>query len=234
MLHQDDCWLPGRLTVLKELLGSRPHPVWLCHASWFIDGNGRRLGEWRCPLPVRPDPLPGDLLRRRLLVQNFIAIGAVIFRRETALAVGGMDERLSYAADWDFWLKLAAAGDAIYWPEPLSCFRIHDASQTTAISRDCREFERQLNAVLERHLEPWLAQHPADQGVARAARFSVKTNTALAAFSQGTRPNFLSLARQGLALGPCGWHRYLRDSRIIERTVSRLRATRPRRSNRET
>ena len=234
MLHQDDCWLPERLAVLRGLLADRSPPLWLCHASWFIDANGKRLGKWHCPLPSRPEPLPGDLLRQRLLVQNFLFIGAVIFRRDAALAVGGMDERLSYAADWDFWLKLAVAGDAIYRPEPLSCFRIHDASQTVAISRDSREFERQLDAVLDRHLEPWLTQHPNDRGVARAARFSVKMNSALAGLSQGIRPDFLALARQGLALGPCGWHRYLRDSRIIERTLSRLRAMRRRRANRET
>jgi hypothetical protein len=214
--------------VLKELLTSRPNASWLCHASWFIDAGGKRLGRWRCPLPTRPDPLPGDLLRERLLVQNFLFIGAVIFRRDAALAAGGMDEELLYTADWDLWLKLAACGDAIYWPEPLSCFRIHDASQTVSISRHSQEFKRQLDTVLERHLEPWLVRRPSGQGVARAARFSVEVNAALAAFGCGARPRVFPLARQWLAMGPGGWHRYLRDSRIIERTVSRLRAKRRR------
>jgi hypothetical protein len=169
-----------------------------------------------------------------LLVQNFVSIGAVVFRRDAALAVGGMDEQLSYAADWDFWLKLAAAGDAIYRPEALSCFRIHGASQTVAISRDCREFERQLNVVLDRHLRPWLEEHPQDRTVARAARFSVTMNTALAGLSQGARPALLPLLRQALALGPCGLHRYLRDSRIAERTLARLRAMCRRCGNRQT
>jgi len=231
MLHQDDCWLPERLAVLRRLLANRPRPLWLCHASWFIDDQGKLLGRWHCPLPARSEPLPGELLLRRLLVQNFLFIGAVIFRRDAALALGGMDERLAYTADWDFWLKLAAAGDAVYHPSPLACFRIHGASQTVAISRDCREFQRQLDAVLDRRLEPWLAKHPDGRGVARAARFSAKMNAALAGLSQGTRPEFLALMRQAVALGPCGWHRYLRDSRITERTLSRLRATRRRRTN---
>ena len=66
----------------------------------------------------------------RLLVQNFIAIPAPLFRRDQALSVGGLDARLWYAADWDFWLKLAAMGPTVYSPRPLAGFRIHSQSQT--------------------------------------------------------------------------------------------------------
>ncbi len=178
------------------------------------------------PLPVQTAAVPADLLQERLLIQNFLFIGAVVFRREAALAVGGMDEQLSYTADWDFWLKLAGRGDAIYCPDPLACFRIHDATQTTAMSRHCHEFKRQMEAVLDRHLPPWIERHPAGQGVARAARFSVDVNTALAAAAHGAHFPMFSLAWQAMALGPRGWHRYLRDCALVERTVSRLRSRR--------
>ncbi|HEV3260038.1 MAG TPA: glycosyltransferase, partial [Gemmataceae bacterium] len=129
-LHQDDLWLSGRLAVVKRLLAQSPDAALLLHPSWYIGPDGRRLGMWRCPLPAGPGELEAEFVVERLLVQNFISMPAPVFRRETALAVGGLDESLWFTADWDLWLKLAATGPALYHPEPLSAFRIHPQSQT--------------------------------------------------------------------------------------------------------
>src|SRR5262249_37337461 len=101
LLHQDDMWLPGRLAVLKRLLARWPGASLLLPPSWFIGADGRRLGLWRCPLPAGR-PLPPELVVERLLVQNFIAAPAPLFRRDAALAAGGLDPLLWYAADWEF------------------------------------------------------------------------------------------------------------------------------------
>jgi hypothetical protein len=53
---------------------------------------------------------------------------------------------------------------------------------------------------------------------------SAEVNHALAASVHGRRPNWLSLLCRFLALGPRGWHRFFRDSRILERVTARLRA----------
>ncbi len=151
-LHQDDCWLPGRLAALKTQAAIHPHVVLFLHATIFIDARARQLGVWRCPLPHTYRPLPPERVRERLLVQNFIAIPAPLFRREEALRVGGLDERLWYTADWDLWLKLAAAGETLYDPRPRACFRVHALSQTMRQSSDDAEFRRQHQAVLKRHL----------------------------------------------------------------------------------
>ena len=46
----------------------------------------------------------------------------------------------------------------------------------------------------------------------------------LAAASHGERAALAPLARSGLRLGPGGWQRFLRDSRIFERSSARIRA----------
>ncbi len=150
-LHQDDLWLKDRLVALRRLVVSAPQVTMFLHSSWFIDPAGRRVGTWRCPLPGEFELGP-DLIIARLLVQNFIAIPAPLFSRQAALDVGGLDEGLWYTADWDFWLKLAAAGCTFYHPRPLSAFRIHPHAQTMRGSSRVLEFRRQQEIVLERHL----------------------------------------------------------------------------------
>ena len=139
------------------------------------------------------------------------------------LRVGGLDEELWYTADWDFWLKMAAAGAIIYHPRPLTAFRIHAQAQTMQGSSNISDFRRQLEIVLARHLrvrESTCARSPLTQ---RLARFSIEVNTSLAASVHGGGSNMVGLFLRFLGLGPAGWHRYLRDSRIIERALPRYR-----------
>lgn len=222
-LHQDDLWLPGRLDILKSLINKFPDVGFFLHAAIFIDEEGRAQGLWRCPLPPAPAIISSDMLIERLLVQNFIAISAPVFRRDLAIAVGGMDETLWYTADWDFWLKLAAAGPAVYDPRPLSGFRVHSGSQTVRRSASLKEFREQLEIVFHRHFSRWQSEPSRKSRVRRAALFSIEANTALAGMIHRQAFNLLTLVVRFLALGPDGWSRYLTNSRIWERMSARLR-----------
>lgn len=223
-LHQDDCWLPRRLELLRAAVGRHGDVALAFHPARYIDAAGRELGTWRCPFSGHEGLLDPALLVSRLLVQNFLSVPAPLFSRAAVAAVGGLDEDLWYTADWDLWLKLAAAGPSLYVPEVLACFRIHPESQTANRSADTVEFRRQLEGVLRRHLPPFLASQAAGGGrLARVAQFSIDVNTALAAAAHGQRPAWGSLMWRGLGLGPRGWRQYWRDSRIGERVRSRLR-----------
>jgi GT2 family glycosyltransferase len=221
-LHQDDVWLPGRLGVLRPLVAREPGAALFLHPTQYIDDAGRRVGLWRCPL--RPGRQSSEQLLERLLVQNFIATPAPLFARAAALGAGGLDEALWYTADWDFWLRLAAAGPAVYHPRPLAAFRIHRLSQTAQGVARADEMRRQMECVLDRHLGPWEAAHPGRGEVGRAARLSAAVNHALASCAHGRRPNWGALLGRFFGLGPGGWWRFLRDSRIVERVAARLRA----------
>ena len=157
----------------------------------------------------------------RLLVQDFLASTAPVFKASAAIAAGPLDESLWYNADWDFWLKLAGAGETVYHPVPLSSFRVHRGSQTMT---RIEEFGMQYHLVLDRHLPLWEGVLPNISAVARAARFSADVNIAFARWATGGPSGISRLMGRFLMLGPTGWRRYLRDSRIVERVVSRLRA----------
>ncbi len=223
-LHHDDYWLKDRLKIMKDLSRQFPDVTLFLHPSYFIDVHGNNVGIWKCPLPSYPKIINSNLMLERLLVQNFISILGPVFKREAALKVGGLDESLWYTADWDFWLKIASCGDALYFPKPLAGFRIHSSSQTIVRSSHTQDFQEQLERVANKHLPHWNAPDPIKKEVGKTIFFSNRVNSTLAGTLHGEKYDFWGLLSSFLLLGPLGWHRYLRDSRIWERTVARLRA----------
>ncbi len=219
-LHQDDLWLPGRLARLRAALATAPGAL-VVHDTAFVDPGGAPLGRWTLPLPAG-DVAPAAFVER-LLVQNFVGIEAGTFRRAAALEQGGLDERLWFSGDWDLWLRLAARGPVRVLREPLGAYRVHPESQTAARKIAAGEWEDQLGTVLDRHLAAWPVAGGRRRAVERAARCSISVNSALAVAARGGGLRWGRPALQLLALGPFGWHRYLRDSHIAQRLGPRLR-----------
>jgi glycosyltransferase involved in cell wall biosynthesis len=220
-LHQDDVWDGRRAAVLRDLTRWHPAVDLIAHAVWFMDSQGQKVGKWRCPLKAGRALRPGDVVPR-LLVQDFFASTGTIFKASAAAHAGPLDERLWFFADWDFWLKLAGSGDTVYHDEPLTFFRVHDRSQTMSRARE--GFAWQYGVIFDRHFPRWERQLTNFAAIRRAARFSADVNMAFARWAGGVRCGVLSLLAQFLLLGPHGWRRYARDSRILERVVGRVRA----------
>ncbi|MEM7759350.1 MAG: glycosyltransferase [Cyanobacteria bacterium P01_A01_bin.40] len=218
-LHQDDLWLEGRLANIKTVIAAYPQASLYLHDSVFIDDLGKPLGLWRCPVAPKRKAIVAEKMVEKLLIQNFIAIPAPVFKRTAALEIDGLNEELWYTADWDFWLKLAAMGDTCYIPKPLAAFRVHSNSQTIRRSSSVAEFRQQLRLVVDKHLTL-----KSSREVTKVAFFSTDVNTTLAALVHGKSPNLLKLAIDFMMLGPLGWRRYWQDSRIQERVSARLKA----------
>ncbi|MEO1340385.1 MAG: glycosyltransferase [Cyanobacteria bacterium J06635_13] len=218
-LHQDDLWLDGRLDRLKKAITAYPQASLYLHDSVFIDAEGKPLGLWRCPLANKRGVVAAEQMIAKLLVQNFVAIPAPVFKRAAALQIAGLNDQLWYTADWDFWLKLAALGDTCYIPQPLAAFRVHGDSQTIRRSSSVAEFRQQMRSVVDKHLAL-----RANKEVSKVAFFSTEVNTTLAALVHGESPNLLKLSWDFALLGPTGWWRYWQDSRIQERISARLKA----------
>lgn len=223
-LHQDDLWRPGRLTALRRLAACHPDAALIVHPSWYINQAGHRIGYWHCPLPRIRRPLHRLEVLERLLVQCFVATPATLFRAGAAREVGLPDARLKYSADWDYWLRLAKLGPTVYHPMALTCFRIHAGSQTIARLAEADERLEQESSVLKRHLAGFESEHPEGALVARVARFSVALNHAMACTVLGRAVAWRPLAAEFARLGVCGWQRLFRDSRVIERCLSRAQA----------
>jgi glycosyltransferase involved in cell wall biosynthesis len=220
LLPVDDVWLPGRAAAVRNWIGSSPDAVLHLAPSAIIDRTGRNLGWWRCPLPDEKSLEPA-FVAERLLIQNFVAAPAAVFRKDRWLACGGLDEQLWYSADWDVWLKLCAEGHVVYHREATIGFRIHGDSLTVTGSRDIADFSAQMRSVLERHL-PSIDDR--NGRLAKIAEASVIVNCALAAASTGNYRLLGNAASAVCRLGPAGIRRYFRDSRVLDRLVPRIRA----------
>ena len=223
-LHQDDRWENGRLAAIRDILTFNPDVAMCFHPSWFIEPDGRRLRQWGCPFRVENDMeiISCDIILKRLLVQNFIAISSPVFRKDNAIEVGLLDESLIYTADWDFWLKMSHFGPIAYIPRPLTCFMVHPESQTESLSSNADDVEQQLSCVLERHFDRYRASVKDKQRLWRIASFSVRLNVALMKLNSGQRVHWIRLIGRFLSLGMTGWYRFLLYSRIIDRVFARI------------
>jgi glycosyltransferase involved in cell wall biosynthesis len=219
ILHQDDLWLPGRVNAIRRWLTECPEAVLHLAPSVYVDRTGRRIGQWRCPLPAEQS-IDRGLLLERLLVQNFISVPAPVIQRRAWLSSGGMDEQLWYTADWDLWLKLATEGPVLYHNEITTAFRIHGSSQTVSGSRDSRAFREQMQTVLERHIHN--IPESRRRAVEPAARASINVNVMLASAAAGSFKALVGAAANVASLGFKGIKGYFRDSRLHERILSRV------------
>ena len=219
-LHHDDHWLPGRVAKVKQLI-SRATGALVLHNALFIGPQDEKLGPWTCPLSGQI--ISSERFRESLLIQNFIAISAPAFRREAALESGGLDLALWHSADWDFWLRLGALGPVAFSDEILTVFRVHDESQTSARALQPGEWEEQLTIVLDRHLPRLSCSEAQRKRIRRTSLASIAVNASLAAVSRGNQAGWGHLLSRVLCLGPIGWFRYIRNSRIQQRLGARLK-----------
>lgn len=72
---------------------------------------------------------------------SFVMQPSLLFRRQLFLDVGGLDERLHYAMDYELWIRLfERARRTRYVPEAIACARYHDdAKSVNAMGAQIRE-----------------------------------------------------------------------------------------------
>jgi glycosyltransferase involved in cell wall biosynthesis len=221
MLHQDDVWMPGRVAALKDLSERHPDAALWVHDAWFIDKNNRTVGRFGPPFGDSEKLVSQEDVISTLLVQNTLALPAVMFRRDAVLRSGGLDEALWYTADWDLWLRLARIGPLAWLPHRLSGFRLHGSSLTLKGSRNLDDFRNQLTTVFNRHISALPAARAAK--IKSLGKASVSMNVALAAAYHHQPADWNGTLLQVLKLGPAGALSLVRDTQILQRVMSRVK-----------
>ena len=226
LLHQDDIWLDNRLDTIHGLIRNNPDSGLFVTPSIFIDESGRRIGRLNIPLPKHGAPLPPSTVLPRLIVQNLFSIPAPVFSRKIVQQIGPMHQNLWFLADWDYWGRIAARTTTIHHPQPLAAFRVHPQSQTATRTDDPHDLRRQYQLVINNMLQYLDKDSHAVKQALRSAYYNIDVSLALAAYSHGNRSLLRDTILKGLRMTPAAWHRFLRDSRIIERVLPRLRVNR--------
>ncbi|MEH2353705.1 glycosyltransferase [Nostoc sp.] len=139
-LDADDLWTPDKLqSQLKALQENAAATV---AYSWtdYIDENGEIV------LSGTHITANGDVYGK-LLLTNFLENGSnPLIRREALIKLGGFDESLSAAQDWDMWLRLACQFYFVCVPSVQILYRI----SVNSVSANLIRQEKACLQVLER------------------------------------------------------------------------------------
>jgi cellulose synthase/poly-beta-1,6-N-acetylglucosamine synthase-like glycosyltransferase len=142
----DDLFLPGLLEAWTTLATSRPDLDILGRAS-YVERDGTVVGVSRTP----EDP-PFDIedQRRSILAVDFIG-GCSAFRRQRLVDLGGYDESLPCAEDYDSFLRLVLSGcRAGLNFEPLAVVRVRPDSLSRNELCNLRGLVATFTTVLDR------------------------------------------------------------------------------------
>jgi glycosyltransferase involved in cell wall biosynthesis len=144
-MDADDLWHPHKLAVQLAALQSYPGPAFSFTDYRWFDEQGvherssglRRHPAFRRVANVMGTPSArGDILiaadgKRPVLPDCYIQPSSLLVRRADVIAVGGFDERVRLAEDYEFFLRLFRIEPAIAVMQSLLLYRRH-ATQITA------------------------------------------------------------------------------------------------------
>ena len=126
-LDADDLWTKDKLESQLELLQQNPQAGVAYSWTDHIDELGKFLK------PASYTSCSGNIYER-LLIGNFLSCGSnTLIRAEALKQVGGFDESLKAAEDWDMWLKLAPRYEFLVVPRPQVLYRVSAHSLSTNI-----------------------------------------------------------------------------------------------------
>lgn len=131
-LDADDVYAPTRLQRLGELAAARPELDILATDAVFVSG-GRPSGRFNEKTPFAAENQADAILDRCFVI-------CPAMRRERLLEIGGYDERLRTAEDWDAYLRLILTGSSAgLVAEPLLEYRLGSESLTSGRVQTLRE-----------------------------------------------------------------------------------------------
>lgn len=143
LLPQDDLITPECIALQAAVLeaDSSENIGLVFGASRVISPSGRRLATRKYRSGTE-GPIDGNEIIRQCIRSGTNLIGEpgnVLFRRDTALAIGGFDATYPYVIDLDYWFRLIHNKSGYYLATPLSAFRLSPQSWTAALGQ--RQFE---------------------------------------------------------------------------------------------
>jgi len=130
-LDADDAWLPAKL-ARSVAVSEADDLVMSSHNLWGIDAAGEHLIDSRARWLTNPaDPY------RTLFLRGFISSSTVLVRRDAVLAVGGFDDSLRSAQDYELWLAVLAKAKGRFatFADPLLRYTLAEDGITSRLER---------------------------------------------------------------------------------------------------
>jgi len=143
-LDADDAWLPEKL---ERSLAHADGASLIAHDFIEVKGSAETYRDCTRHFKAAADPFAALMLR------GFIPTSTVLAKRQDVLDVGGFEESLPAAQDYDLWLKLLKRPDTklSMFPEALTRYSVTPGGITSQVERrlDCslRVLERHVNSL---------------------------------------------------------------------------------------
>ncbi|WP_066384290.1 glycosyltransferase [Anabaena sp. CA = ATCC 33047] len=142
-LDADDIWTPEKLQSQLEALQNNTEAYVAYSWTDYIDENGKFL------VSGTHTTANGDVYEQ-LLVNNFLENGSnPLIRREALIELGGFDESLKAAQDWDMWLRLAAKYNFVAVPVVQILYRVSANSVSSNLTRQEKSCLQVLNTAYQ-------------------------------------------------------------------------------------
>ena len=124
-IDDDDEWIDkDKLKKQVEFLEKNKEYVLVGAGAIVVNENKKELIRWDLP---RED----CTIRNKILVRDYFIHSSVVFRKDIVLKLGGYDENLQNAEDWDLWLKLGLRGKFYNFPEYMINYMIREGNATS-------------------------------------------------------------------------------------------------------
>jgi cellulose synthase/poly-beta-1,6-N-acetylglucosamine synthase-like glycosyltransferase len=120
-LDSDDLWAQDFLTHTFEALQSAPAAGFAYTDYGIFDTTDTVVTT----ASLRPEEKINGRLFPRILGEDFICMGSLLFRRGCLERAGDFDPQMAPAEDWDMWLRITPFFDASYVDAPLLSIRFH-------------------------------------------------------------------------------------------------------------
>ncbi|MBV9310784.1 MAG: glycosyltransferase [Solirubrobacterales bacterium] len=148
ILHADDLWVAEAVAVLRSRISANPTADFFHSARRIMDDQGHPISG---VYPPWPEVRVADFWRGSP-VKHLLC-----WRREMALAVGGMDETLNSVGpdDFDFpWTMAEHGARFVAVPECLYVYRDHRRGYRLTTHLPRTTHERELRRILKKHGVP--------------------------------------------------------------------------------
>jgi glycosyltransferase involved in cell wall biosynthesis len=133
-LDDDDLWAPDKLR--SQVAACQADGAAFAYTGLVVTDTDL---DWRKPV----EPPPAATLARSLLGVNVIGPPSCVMASRVLLErIGGFDPDYSILADWDLWLRLAAAGRPAACQAPLTAYVTHPENMHLDATGSREEFKR--------------------------------------------------------------------------------------------
>lgn len=180
-LNADDELFPNALSAIARAFNDHPDAGLIYGAGAKIDEAGNIIKD----IPFR------EFDHRKSRTAFYWLQPSMFFRRDLYLSVGGVDESLHYAMDWDFLLRVQRQTKVYSIPERIGKLRCHGKTKTSGGGwvrmREIASIGRRHNGLLDRNYVSFVVRNQVARMQAFGGAFRRIVDFAMARmFSRGS------------------------------------------------